>query len=71
MRFLWILILKVKLKQARDLIMSLLLCSVLRKIVNEEIKMRSEVKATSQSQILFGNQANLKESGSYNKLLTP
>ena len=49
MRFLWILILKVKLKISRDLIMSLILCSVLRKIVNEEIKMRSEVKSVTQS----------------------
>jgi hypothetical protein len=41
MRFTWILLTKVKLIFARDLIMIDILCRTMRKIVNEETKLKS------------------------------
>ena len=41
LRFLWVLLSKVKLKQARDMIMCAILVRTMRKIVNEEVKIGS------------------------------
>ena len=44
MRFLWVLLAKVKLKQARDMIMCAILVRTMRKIVHEEVKIGSCIK---------------------------
>jgi hypothetical protein len=41
MRFSWILLTKVKLKFSRDLIMIDILCRTMRKVINEEIKLKA------------------------------
>jgi hypothetical protein len=42
LRFLWVLLGKVKLQQSRDLIMASILCRTMRRIVNEEAKIKSK-----------------------------
>ena len=49
MRFLWVLLTKVKLKQSRDLIMIAILIRVMRRIVNEEVKIGSAIKKQTSS----------------------
>ena len=44
LRFLWILLTKVKLKHSRDLIMIAILIRTMRRIVNEEVKIGSSIK---------------------------
>ena len=44
MRFLWVLLTKVRLKQARDVIMAAILVRCMRRIVNEEVKLGSSIK---------------------------
>ena len=41
LRFLWVLLTKVKLKQSRDLIMAAILVRTMRRIINEEVKIGS------------------------------
>ena len=41
LRFLWVLLTKVKLKQSRDLIMVAILVRTMRRIINEEVKIGS------------------------------
>ena len=41
LRFSWILLTKVKLQHSRDLIMASILCRTMRRIVNEEIKIKA------------------------------
>ncbi len=57
MRFLWVLLAKVKLKPARDLIMAAILVRTMRRIVNEEVKIGSTIKKTSNTMSLFGHSA--------------
>ena len=49
MRFLWVLLTKVKLKFARDLIMTAILVRTMRRIVNEEIKLGSALRKVGPS----------------------
>ena len=58
MRFLWVLLTKVKLKQARDLIMAAIIVRTMRRIVNEEVKIGSTIKKSSTSIGLLGNFGN-------------
>lgn len=44
LRFLWVLLTKVKLKFARDLVMAAILVRTMRRIVNEEIKLGSTLR---------------------------
>ena len=44
LRFLWVLLTKVKLKHSRELIMAAILMRTMRKIVNEEVKIGSSIK---------------------------
>ena len=44
LRFLWVLLVKVKLKQSRDLIKAAILIRTMRKIVDEEVKIGSTIK---------------------------
>ena len=44
LRFLWILLTKVKLKHSRDLIMIAIIIRTMRRIVNEEVKIGSSIK---------------------------
>ena len=55
MRFLWVLLTKVKLKQARELIMAAIIVRTMRRIVNEEVKIGSTIK---KSNSLFNNIGN-------------
>ena len=48
-RFLWILLTKVKLKQSRDIIMIAILVRVMRRIVNEEVKIGCKIKKQTSS----------------------
>lgn len=73
MRFLWILLTKVKLKQSRNLIMIAILIRVMRRIVNEEVKIGSAIKkhtssipfvqASTQSASIFARSNNAKPTG--------
>ena len=47
MRFAWILLCKTKLISSRDIIMIDLLCRVMKKVVNEEIKLKSQISTTN------------------------
>ena len=48
LRFLWVLLTKVKLKFSRDLIMAAILIRTMRKVINEETKLGSTIsKPTS------------------------
>lgn len=49
LRFLWVLLTKVKLKFARDLVMAAILVRTMRRIVNEEIKLGSTLRKTTSS----------------------
>ena len=49
LRFLWVLLTKVKLKFSRDLIMIAILIRVMRRIVNEEVKIGSSIKKQTTS----------------------
>lgn len=44
LRFLWVLLTKVKLKHSRELIMAAILMRTMRKVVNEEVKIGSCIK---------------------------
>lgn len=44
LRFMWILLTKLKLKSARDLVMAAILVRIMRKIVNEEVKLGSVIR---------------------------
>ena len=44
LRFLWVLLVKVKLKHSRDLIKAAILIRTMRKIVDEEVKIGSTIK---------------------------
>ena len=50
----WVLLTKVKLKHARDLIMVAILVRVMRRIVNEEVKIGSTIKRSSNALPLLG-----------------
>ena len=49
LRFLWVLLTKVKLKHSRDLIMIAILIRTMRRIVNEEVKIGSSIKKSTNS----------------------
>ncbi len=49
MRFLWVLLTKVKLKQSRDIIMAAILVRTMRRIINEEAKIGSAIYKTPSS----------------------
>ena len=49
MRFLWVLLTKVKLRQSRDLIMIAILIRVMRRVINEEVKIGSSIKKQTSS----------------------
>lgn len=65
LRFLWVLLTKVKLKQARDLIMVSILIRVMRKIVNEEVKIGSRIKKQNGS-IPFMQQTSTNSASIFN-----
>ena len=48
-RFLWVLLTKVKLRQSRDLIMIAILIRVMRRVINEEVKIGSSIKKQTSS----------------------
>ena len=64
-RFLWILLTKVKLKQSRDMIMAAILIRTMRKIVNEEVKIGSCIKKQT-SPIPFVQASSGVQSGASN-----
>ena len=49
LRFLWVLLVKVKLKHSRDLIKAAILIRTMRKIVSEEVKIGSTIKQSASS----------------------
>ena len=51
MRFEWVLLAKLKVKQYRDLVMIDIMLRVMRKIINEEIRLKSKV-----THVLVGEQ---------------
>ena len=63
MRFLWLLLTKVTLKFSRDLIIAAIMCRVVRRIVHEEIKIKSELtQSSSPLSIPQLNNASTKQS---------
>jgi len=45
LRFAWAVLVKLRLQKAREMVMTDLLLRVLRKVVNEEVKIRAKVQA--------------------------
>jgi len=58
LRFLWVLLTKVKLKQARELVMTAILVRVMRRIVNEEVKIGSSIRKPASAIPIVQSSAN-------------
>jgi hypothetical protein len=58
LRFSWILLARVKLQQSRDIILASILCRTMRRIVNEEAKIRSKQSLKTTKMFTMHNPSN-------------